>query len=511
MNHRILVSTLLIAASTSCGKKEAAPPPPENAQAHVESATDWTSRTELFLEYPPLVAGEASRFAIHLTRLDNFRPLASGQVEVHLVAGGKTEVFAADTPSRPGIFGASVKPSFASEYRMSIHVNSAGLIDTHDLGVVKVAATKEKSAHEHPPETEEKIAFLKEQQWALDFGTAVIESRQLKSSLRVPATVTPRSGGEAEASAPLDGRLVAESAFPIVGAQVVAGQILAAVLPPTASPADLSGIELGIAQAQAELSLAHKDRERAERLVAAGAAAAKRVDEASTIETTTAARLKAAQSRLDQYRTSSAGEGTGTGAKLFAVRAPISGVITESHASAGANVKAGDKLFRIVDADTVYVSAIVPEAELPQMKHLSGAELEIPGTEHPRHLAKLVSMGRVVDASSRTFPVVYEISNRDHAVAVNQAVNVRLLTSAVNSAPAIPESAIIDDAGRPIVFLQRAGESFVRRPVTLGVREGGLVQVLEGVKAGERVVTKGAHLIRLSTMSSQVPAHGHVH
>jgi multidrug efflux pump subunit AcrA (membrane-fusion protein) len=69
----------------------------------------------------------------------------------------------------------------------------------------------------------------------------------------------------------------------------------------------------------------------------------------------------------------------------------------------------------------------------------------------------------------------------------------------------------VDDAGRPIVFVQTEGESFVRRPVTLGAREGGIVQVKHGIRAGERVVTKGAALIRLASMSSQVPAHGHVH
>ena len=76
---------------------------------------------------------------------------------------------------------------------------------------------------------------------------------------------------------------------------------------------------------------------------------------------------------------------------------------------------------------------------------------------------------------------------------------------------AVPESAIIDDAGRPVVFVQKGGETFLRRPVKLGVRNGGIVQVLEGVSPGDRVVTKGAYLIRLSTMSSAVPAHGHVH
>jgi len=75
----------------------------------------------------------------------------------------------------------------------------------------------------------------------------------------------------------------------------------------------------------------------------------------------------------------------------------------------------------------------------------------------------------------------------------------------------VPESAIVDDGGRPVVFIQREGEAFVRRPVKLGIREGNLVQIAEGLQGGERIVTKGAYLIRLAALSSQIPAHGHVH
>ena len=69
----------------------------------------------------------------------------------------------------------------------------------------------------------------------------------------------------------------------------------------------------------------------------------------------------------------------------------------------------------------------------------------------------------------------------------------------------------MDDAGRPIVFVQREGETFERRAVTLGPRSGDLVQITEGVKPGDRVVTKGAYLVRLASLSTSVPAHGHVH
>jgi multidrug efflux pump subunit AcrA (membrane-fusion protein) len=62
-----------------------------------------------------------------------------------------------------------------------------------------------------------------------------------------------------------------------------------------------------------------------------------------------------------------------------------------------------------------------------------------------------------------------------------------------------------------VVFVQTGGETFERRPVTLGHQDGGFVEVLEGVKPGERVASRGAFLIRLAAMSSTVPAHGHVH
>jgi len=60
-------------------------------------------------------------------------------------------------------------------------------------------------------------------------------------------------------------------------------------------------------------------------------------------------------------------------------------------------------LFRIIDADTVYVSAIVPESELPRIAQFREAELEVPGGQTTRKLNRLVSVGRLVDPNTRTF------------------------------------------------------------------------------------------------------------
>ena len=70
---------------------------------------------------------------------------------------------------------------------------------------------------------------------------------------------------------------------------------------------------------------------------------------------------------------------------------------------------------------------------------------------------------------------------------------------------------VVEEDGRPIAFVQVSGETFEKRDLELGIRDGNLIQVLSGVAEGERVVTKGAYAVRLASVSSAIPAHGHVH
>ncbi len=161
--------------------------------------------------------------------------------------------------------------------------------------------------------------------------------------------------------------------------------------------------------------------------------------------------------------------------------------------------------------DPVHINGFVPEAASDRLHLLTGGELDLPGEDRPLPLSRIVSAGRVVDPGSRTVSVIFETANPGARLAVGQSVFIRLFTGGQWLGLAVPESAIVDDAGRPVVFVQTAGESFLRRPVRLGTRDSGYVGILEGVTRGERVVTAGAYQIRLAALSPQVPAHGHVH
>jgi len=509
VKRTILLLTVLCLL-TGCRKETPPPRAPEDPKPI--SVTRWTDKTELFMEYPPLVAGEKVRFAVHFTDLRTFKPVAKGHVVLQMVGGGgETEVFATDAPSRPGIFGVDVSPKSAGTYSMAVQLNSPDLHDLHSVGAVTVYADAKQRGIVPPEEKRESISFLKEQQWAMEFSTEPTKERQLRESFRVPGEIRPRTGGEAEVTAPIAGRLSSSQIAAAIGTLVSKGQVLAALVPRAANASDRASLELAISEATIALSLARKDLDRVERLLAAGAVPAKRVEEAKGRESTEAARLAAAQRRLEQYEATRQAQGDSGKDALFLLRSPIAGVVAESHATAGASVEEGKSLYKVVAVDTVHAVANVPENEAVRLRQVSGAEVEIPGVARPVALSKPISIGRIVDPGSRTLSVVYAADNSKRLLSVGQSVFIRLYTSVIAKATAVPASAVIDDGGRPVVFVQLGGESFERRPVRLGSQESGYVQVLDGTKPDERVVTQGAYLIRLAALSPQIPSHGHVH
>lgn len=508
---KIIAAALALSATLGIGACRRAPMPAEEThEPQALSVTRWTPRTELFAEYPTLVAGNPSRFAIHLTRLDTFKPVTEGRVEVHLRGGrAAPEVFQVEGPSRPGIFGVTVKPAQAGRRELIIVLRSAAVSDEHAVGEVDVHSSAEAArADVNGGEDAGGISFLKEQQWVMDFATMPVAERSLQESLRVPAQIAPRPGGSADVVSPIAGRLSAVRDATL-GSAVTRGQELARVAPPATDPAELPQLHLLRAEAVSVLAFATRDRARAERLVTAGAAPAKRLDEARTAEAQAQARVTAADARIAQHNAARGGSGSPRGA--FVVRAPLTGTVAYRDATAGANVTSGTVLFRVVDAANVHVVGRVPEADAPRAVQARTAELEIPGAPDRIAIGRLVSLGRVLDPQARTVPIVFAFDNRTRGLPVGQAVFLHLLFGAAAPQPVVPASALVDDAGRPVVYVQREGETFERRPVTLGPRAGDLVQVFEGVEPGDRVVIRGAHLVRLASLSTQAPAHGHVH
>jgi multidrug efflux pump subunit AcrA (membrane-fusion protein) len=125
--------------------------------------------------------------------------------------------------------------------------------------------------------------------------------------------------------------------------------------------------------------------------------------------------------------------------------------------------------------------------------------------------ASLIGAGSVVDSATRTVPVILELDNPGGRLSIGAAVRVRLHTGRVSRAIAVPATAILYDQGQPVVFVQLGGESFARRAVDAGLRDGDRIAVTRGLELGERVVTRGTNQVRLAAAAPAAAGHGHAH
>src|SRR5919108_1992195 len=96
------VPLVILAMSAACGGDATAP----EAEVPTLDVTNWTDKTELFMEYPPLVAGQEALFAVHLTRLSDFSAMTTGRPRLEFTpeSGGAPIVVPGNEPSRPGVY-----------------------------------------------------------------------------------------------------------------------------------------------------------------------------------------------------------------------------------------------------------------------------------------------------------------------------------------------------------------------------------------------------------------------
>jgi RND family efflux transporter MFP subunit len=488
----------------------------EEAEMPSTAITVHTGRTELFAEHDYLVAGRETSFAAHVTDLRDFSAVRSGRFEVVMRGPeGKTEIFSVVGVLRPGIFRPVAKPALAGTYDLSFRVSAPDLADTIPGGRITVYPDDKAAIAAAPEEVEDpdNISFLKEQQWKIAFATQLVAAGSLPDGLSLQGTVRSAAGREASVSAPESGLVVPDRGRqPRLGDRVSRGDVLAILTPAGGHGRDRAGLAAALKEAIATRKQAQTDLARAERLARAGAGPAKRVAELGTALDIARSSEEAAHHEYEAATAVRAGEASVT-EDSFSLRSPISGTVVDSRLVPGSFVEAGTLLYRLVDLSEVWVEAKLPEADILRASAARTAEILPPGA--PAGMAplpgRLVTIGGAVDPQTRTAAAVYAVPNGKTLLRVGMSARVRALLGRTPVSPVVPRSAVVDDNGRPIAYVQTGGESFARRELTLGVTQGNRVQVQSGLAAGDRVVTQGAYEIRLSTLSDVTPAHGHAH
>jgi RND family efflux transporter MFP subunit len=476
------------------------------------STTAWTPVHELFVEYPALVVGQTADFAAHVTRLDGHEPVTTGRLVVTLRPATGTPVEAvAAAPARPGIFRPELVPTQPGPCTLAFRIEAAGAPDEVAIECVVHAAGAPIPASPEPPPGQ--IAFLKETAWSTDFATGVVGERELVPTLRTTGEIRATAGREARITATAHGRVVLAEPAPVLGSAIVAGQVLARIIPQVESTTDRVSLDAAVREARAELAAAESQLTRSERLWAERTISERQLEEARTRVTVARARTDAAQSRLGQFDVGASGRGGGR--TPFQIRSPLAGTLITTEVSSGQSVEDGELLFTVVDLDRVWLHADVFEPDVAAVERATEASFRVDGYDQLFAIAppdgRVVTIGQHVDEKTRTVPVIFELGNPGGRLRIGSFATVWIAIGAPVRALAVPETAIVDDAGRRVAYVQVGGEAFERRVLALGARSGGWVQVKAGLAAGEHVVTSGAYDIKLAAAGGAVPEHGHAH
>lgn len=197
-----------------------------------------------------------------------------------------------------------------------------------------------------------------------------------------------------------------------------------------------------------------------------------------------------------------------------AVTSPISGFVKNILVKEGDYVTIGQPLVSVTQNRRLFLRAEVSEKYYPYLRAISSANFRTPYDNKVYELrelsGRLLSFGKATGENSFYVPVTFEFDNKGDIIP-GAFVEIYLLSAPMENVISLPRTALTEEQGLFFVYLQLDEEGYKKQEVTLGADNGKSVQILSGVKAGDRVVTKGAYQVKLASASNAIPAHSHEH
>ena len=179
------------------------------------------------------------------------------------------------------------------------------------------------------------------------------------------------------------------------------------------------------------------------------------------------------------------------------ITAPVAGVVVDRQIGPGQFLQSGSATpaFTIADTTSVWLLANVREADAALVKPGQAVEVHVLAYPKRAFKARLTYVSALVDPNTHRIPVRAEIDNHDGALKPEMFANFKILTSDAAESPAVPQSAIIYEGDAAHVWVVEGNGLIAYRAIRTGRDNGGLIEVLEGLKPGERIVTKGGLFI----------------
>lgn len=331
--------------------------------------------------------------------------------------------------------------------------------------------------------------------------TAPVEVRAGGEGVQLLGEMRVNEGRYAEVGTPIACRVVSVLAAP--GQAVHKGQELAV----------LQSVDVGKARAesitaQARLDLARKTLERKRRLGAENIVPAREIQEAEANVATADAEVRAARAGL---RALGASDESSDSSELV-LRSPIDGTVIERVAIQGQMAEPAQPLFRIGDMSRLWLVVHAFERDAVRLTAGSMARVSFAALPGRAFNGNVTLIGKQVDASSRTIPVRIEVTNSEQLLRPGMSATAWVpVGRSSEKVIAVPVAALQRIENEWVVFLPTGQDTFEIRPVGRGRDLGTEIEIVSGLKAGERVVVEGAFLLKAEAEKARSEGSEHEH
>lgn len=494
-----IVAFLFLLMQSACSHQHAHEPHDDEPVVESTTHTLYTEKTELFVEFKPLVVGTEIRFATHLTELgQSFKPFTEGEIKLTLDVNGNQVQGISTEPLGSGFFRLRITPTIAGNAKLTFDIKTKKFTDQLIIENVKVYADEKSAiadqAEEHGSGD---ITYSKEQAWKTEFANTKLKKQPFTEVIKTSGIILSAPGDEMIVTAKAKGIVMLSGSKTNIGSEVKATTNLFII---TSGELSEGSIDANYKQAKTNYDQAKADYDRAKDLVKDQIISQRDfLNDKSDFENAQTAFNALAKNHSSKGQT---------------VSARMNGFVKNILVSEGQFVEAGTPLAIISKNKKLILRANVSQKYFDKLPAITSANFKTADNENTFSTSqlngKLISFGKSAAPNSPFIPITFEIDNIGTLIS-GSAAEVYLKSFPIPDALVVPISALIEEQGIFFVYVQIEGERFQKREVKLGASDGLQVQLLTGVSEGERVVTKGAYQIKLSTASGTLPAHGHEH
>ncbi len=194
--------------------------------------------------------------------------------------------------------------------------------------------------------------------------------------------------------------------------------------------------------------------------------------------------------------------------KLLELKAPIDGIVTERRSTMGELIGKDSQIYTISDPTDLWVLAEVKERDVGALRVGQEATFTVLAYPGETFKGEVVLVGNRVESESRTLEARVEVNNRDGRLKPGMFADVEIATTALNDVLVISDDALQSLEDEQVVFVSLGEGKFEKRVVKLGLERRGRVQITDGLKEGDKVVTEGSFILKSELLKGELGEEG---